>query len=234
MLNKIEKYKQYLSKLNPGKDIEGLFKEGARIGFYGSSFDPVTHVHLWTANTVRHRKKLDFIIVLPSSSGRIDKKLQTSDKHREEMARLAIEKKETFILDTYEFNVLPGKQYTYYTMQHFKKIFPHAELFFIMGADLLVDIADGKWRMDEELISNNQFIVMARDGIDMVKTISRSALLRNYDDGRFQLLDKGLAMEISSTYIREEFAKNGDPEYLLPDVCYEYIKKHELYKKIVQ
>jgi nicotinate-nucleotide adenylyltransferase len=230
----MEAYMQYLSKLNPGKTIEGLFKEGARIGFYGSSFDPVTHVHLWTANTVRHRKKLDFIIFLPSSSKRTDKKLQTADRHREEMMRLAIRKKESFILDTYEFDVLPGKQYTYYTMQHFKEVFPKADLFFIMGADLLVDIAAGKWRMAEKLIAVNQFIVMARNGIDMLKTISQSPLLRNYDDGRFQLLDKGLAMEISSTYIREEFAKNGDPEFLLPGVCYEYIKRHELYKEIVR
>ncbi|MCG3056351.1 hypothetical protein KZ287_29730, partial [Escherichia coli] len=92
------------------------------------------------------------------------------------------------------------------------------------GADLLVDIADGKWKMSEELVSENQFIVMARNGIDMLQAISRSPLLRNYDDGRFQLLDKGLAMEISSTYIREEFARGGEPRYLLPDACYDYIK----------
>ncbi len=35
-------------------------------------------------------------------------------------------------------------------------------------------------------------------------------ILRNNDDGRFHLIDKGLAMEISSTYIREEFAMGGE------------------------
>ncbi|MDQ0242526.1 nicotinate-nucleotide adenylyltransferase [Bacillus fengqiuensis] len=233
MTSAIDKHKCYFAELNPGKNVDGLFEEGVKIGFYGSSFDPITNVHLWTANTVRHRKKLDYIIFLPSSSKRTDKKLQTGDEHRAEMVRLAISKKESFMLDTYELNVLPGKHYTYFTMEHFKKVFPKAELFFIMGADLLVDMANGKWRMDEELIANNRFIVMARDGIDMLKTISRSPLLRNYDDGRFQLLDKGLAMEISSTYIREEFAKNGDPEFLLPDACYDYIIENNLYKKII-
>ena len=81
-----------------------------------------------------------------------------------------------------------------------------------------------------ELISENQFIIMAREGIDMLKAISHSPLLRNYDDGRFQLLDKGLAMEISSTYIRQEFARGGEPRYLMPDLCYFYSKKHGLYQ----
>lgn len=58
----------------------------------------------------------------------------------------------------------------------------------------------------DALVAENKFIVMARHGIDMLSTISRSPILRNNDDGRFHLIDKGLAMEISSTYIREEFA----------------------------
>jgi nicotinate-nucleotide adenylyltransferase len=72
---------------------------------------------------------------------------------------------------------------------------------------------------------------MARNGIDMLKVISKSPILRKNDDGStFHLLDKGLAMEISSTYIREEFALDGEPHYLLPESCYDYIKEHCLYK----
>jgi len=203
----------------------------AKIGIYGSSFDPVTNVHLWTASTVAHRKKLDKVIFLPSSQKRIDKKPNIEDEHRVEMIRLAIKDNEKFELNTYELYVSPGKQYTYYTMEYFKQQYPDDELFFIMGADLLVDIADNRWRFSEELVAQNQFIVMARDGINMLQTIAKSPLLRNYDDGRFHLLDKGLAMEISSTYIREEFSRGGEPRYLLPDECYQYIKKHQLYMK---
>ncbi|MEH7464288.1 nicotinate (nicotinamide) nucleotide adenylyltransferase [Bacillus thuringiensis] len=228
--NESTKSMEYLQKLNPEKDISELFKKGRRIGIYGSSFDPITNVHLWTASTVAHRKKLDYIIFLPSTNIRIDKKIQTTGDHRAKMISLAIQDNPKFILDTHELSVLPGKHYTYYTMKHFRTILKEAELFFIMGADLLVDIADGKWKMDKELVSENNFIVMARNGIDMLQTISRSALLRNYDDGRFQLIDKGLAMEISSTYIREEFFKGGEPRYLLPDSCYDYIKEKGLYQ----
>lgn len=220
-----------LKQLNNTKQLNQLTSPGVKIGIYGSSFDPVTNVHLWTASTVAHRKKLDYIIFLPSSNKRTDKRLQTTDEHRVAMIQKAISTNTKFLLDTYELNVLPGYHYTYYTMDYFKKLLPKASFYFIMGADLLIDIADGKWKMSEELVSENQFIVMARNGIDMLQAISRSPLLRNYDDGRFQLLDKGLAMEISSTYIREEFAKGGEPRYLLPDACYDYIKNHHLYKR---
>ena len=108
-----------------------------------------------------------------------------------------------------------------------------------MGADLLKDIDNQdvpvhlRWKHREKLIANHKFIVMARDGIDMLKVISESPLLRNYDDGQmFHLIDKGLSMEISSSYIRQEFAMGGEPRYLLPEVCYRYIKEQGLYKKL--
>ncbi len=89
----------------------------------------------------------------------------------------------------------------------------------------------GYGKKGDALVAENKFIVMARHGIDMLSTISRSPILRNNDDGRFHLIDKGLAMEISSTYIREEFTMGGEPRYLLPNSCYDYIKEHHLYRK---
>ncbi|UOK58404.1 nicotinate (nicotinamide) nucleotide adenylyltransferase [Bacillus sp. CMF21] len=202
-----------------------------KIGIYGSSFDPITNVHLWTASTVAHRCKLDKIIFLPCSNKRKDKVMKTSDLHRWNMLELALQGNDKFLADDYEIKQEAWNVYTYYTLEHFKKKYPNDEIYFIMGADLLVDIADGKWKYDQELISSNKFIVMAREGIDMLRTISRSPILRNHDDGStFHLIDKGLAMEISSTYIRDEFSKGGEPRYLLPDACYDYIKKHSLYQ----
>lgn len=234
-MNKKEvQLREHLIALNPSKEIDKLFEKGMKVGIYGSTFDPVTNVHLWTASTVAHRKKLDFVIFLPSSSKRMDAPLQTHDSHRIELLKLAVETNPKFIVDDYELDVLPGNQYTYYTMQHFKETFPDVDFHFIMGADLLVDIAAGKWKWAEALLNENKFIVMARDGIDVLETIAKSSLLRNLDDGRFQLLDKGLVMEISSTYIREEFARGGEPQYLLPSACYDYIKENHLYEEEIE
>jgi len=203
-----------------------------KIGIYGASFDPITNVHLWTASTIAHRKKLDQVIFLPSSRLRTDKTSAISDKHRLRLIELALENNSMFSMSTYELEAPLGKHYTYFAMEHFKQKYPHDELYFIMGADCLKDIAENKWRFAEELIQNHQFIIMARDHIDMLAVISRSPLLRNTDDGRFHLIDKGLAMEISSSYIRDEFARGGEPRYLLPESCYHYIQHHRLYRKM--
>ncbi|TSB47208.1 nicotinate (nicotinamide) nucleotide adenylyltransferase [Alkalicoccobacillus porphyridii] len=203
-----------------------------KIGVYGSSFDPVTNVHLWTASTIFHRKKLDKVLFLPSSNKRRDKNLNICDHHRIEMVKLAIKDDPRFELSTEEIYAPLGRQYTYFTMQILKETYPNDELFFVMGADLLENIGQGSWVQGDKLLEENQFIVMARDGIDMLKTIAQSPILRNVDDGRFQLVDKGLAMEISSTYIREEFSRGGEPRYLLPESCYQYIKEHRLYQEI--
>jgi nicotinate-nucleotide adenylyltransferase len=203
----------------------------AKIGIYGSSFDPITNVHLWTASTVAHRCHLDKVIFLPCSNKRRDKKMMTEDEHRLKMIQLAIKDNEKFITDDFELKQDAWKITTYETLKHFKKLYKNDDIYFIMGADLLVDIGNGKWGNGDLLIRENNFIVMARNGIDMLKVISKSPILRNNDDGStFHLLDKGLAMEISSTYIREEFALGREPRYLLPESCYDYIKEHCLYK----
>ncbi|MGF9891735.1 nicotinate (nicotinamide) nucleotide adenylyltransferase [Priestia megaterium] len=204
----------------------------AKIGIYGSSFDPITNVHLWTASTVAHRCKLDKVIFLPCSNKRRDKKMNTEDTHRWNMINLAIEGNENFIADDYEMKEEAWKINTYQTMQYFKEKFKGDDVYFIMGADLLVDIGNEKWNHSEELVKENKFIIMARNNIDMTEVIAKSPILRNNDDGRFRLMSKGLAMEISSTYIREEFSRGGEPRYLLPEACYEYCKKNSLYKKI--
>ncbi|MEC0370214.1 nicotinate (nicotinamide) nucleotide adenylyltransferase [Paenibacillus chibensis] len=203
----------------------------AKIGIYGSSFDPITNVHLWTASTVAHRCKLDQVIFLPCSSKRPDKTLHIRDEHRWNMIELAIQGNDKFVANDYEMKQAGWEIATYLTLKHFKKQFPEDEIYFIMGADLLLDIGEGKWKKSEELIKENKFIVMARNGINMLSAISKSPILRNADDGHtFHLIDKGLAMEISSSYIRDEFKMGGEPRYLVPDRCYDYIKAHQLYE----
>lgn len=214
--------------------IWGLFQGEnivGKVGIFGSSFDPITNVHLWTASTVAHRYKLDFVIFLPSSHQRPDKRIHISDDHRWKLIRLAINDNDKFVANDYEMNQHAWDIATYHTLEHFKKVYSDDEVFFIMGADLLVDIGEGKWKKTKELVHENKFIVMARNDIDMLAVIARSPILRNADDGQtFHLVDKGLAMETSSTFIRDEFQQGGEPRYLLPEKCYEYIKNNNLYQ----
>jgi nicotinate-nucleotide adenylyltransferase len=208
-----------------------------RIGIYGSSFDPITYSHLFTAATVAHRRRLDKVIFVPCSSKRHDKKLQTEDVHRLHMLKLALASsthktnkygEPLFEISTVEMDALPGETYTYDTMIHMKKKYPNDELFFIMGSDLLEGLSN--WGNAEKLVAGFNFIVMSREGYPTADLIAEDALLRNHDE-HFLIMSKGINMGISSTYIRDEIRKGGDPSFLLPDACLQYIYENGIYKE---
>ena len=199
-----------------------------RIGIYGSSFNPITNGHLWSANTIAQREELDKVILLPSSAKRRDKEIGITDSCRMEMLKLAIEGNNRFEVDDCELKAVAGKHYTYFTMEYFRDKYPKDELFFLMGADLLEDLPT--WTYAEKLIPATTFIVIERNNILMHKIIAANRLLRKYEK-KFILIYKGIVNEISSSYIREEFEEGRDPRYLLPDSVYQYIKEKGIYHK---
>jgi nicotinate-nucleotide adenylyltransferase len=199
-----------------------------RIGIYGSSFNPPTNGHLWSGNTIAQREALDKVILLPSSSRRTDKNIGIADCHRMEMLRLAVADSNIFEIDDYEMKASPGKQYSYFTMEHFREKYPYDELFFLMGADLLAELPN--WNYGEKLIMSTKFIVIERHNIAMGEIIAKTPMLRKYHRN-FSLIYKGIVNEISSSYIREEFEGGADPRYLLPEAVYWYIKKNSIYLK---
>lgn len=197
-----------------------------RIGIYGSSLDPITNGHLWSANTIAEREELDKVIFLPSSAKRLDKEIATPDEHRVAMLTLAIAENPLFDFSTYEMTAMPGKHHSYATMEYFGEQFPHDELFFLMGADLLADLPE--WTYGDKLIKKTKFIVIERNNLLMHKIIAEHPLLRKYERN-FTLIYKGIVNEISSSYIREEFQYGRDPRYLLPESVYHYIKERNIY-----
>jgi nicotinate-nucleotide adenylyltransferase len=205
-----------------------------RIGFYGSAFDPFTNAHGFTANTIAQRRKLDKVIFGPSADIRPDKKMTAHNEHRWQMLLRGIQGCPSnalgdplFEASRIEMDALPGHQYTFYTMKKLKEQYPNDELFFIMGADLLPNLS--QWTYGKELVESTRFIVMAREGYDMLKIIAEDPLLR-HNEMQFDLIYKGLNIEISSTYIREEFRMGGHPKYLMPDSVYDYIEENGLYR----
>lgn len=201
----------------------------ARIGVFGSAFDPINNNHLYLSNKAITRKRLDGVIFCPSSRHRSDKYITTSDEDRLNMIRLAIEGNYKFSIDDDELKASPGEYHTFYTMRRLKNKHKDDTLFFIMGSDILRDLPD--WVYGRELIEENRFIVFGRRDYDPLQIMEKSPLLRNYDDGRFELIGDDTMAEGKSSYIREEFLNGGDPRYLLPEPCYRYIIEHGLYRR---
>ncbi|MGF7535372.1 nicotinate (nicotinamide) nucleotide adenylyltransferase [Bacillus mexicanus] len=213
-----------------------------KIGIFGSSFNPITDSHLFLAKTLADLCNFKLVVFVPCFKNRSDGKIiEVSDEHRWNMIQLAIKKNPLFEADDYEMNARAGigKQYTYFTMKYFKEKYPDDEVHFIMGADILAEIDNQnvqphlRWKHRENLIKENKFVVMSRENIDMLKEISKSPLLRKYHDGsRFHLVDKGIAMEISSSYIRDEISMGRYPQYLMRDEVYDYIVKNKIYSQV--
>ncbi|UFT99674.1 nicotinate (nicotinamide) nucleotide adenylyltransferase [Radiobacillus kanasensis] len=204
----------------------------AKYGFLGSSFDPITNGHLTSAQEILDRLGFDKIFLMPSSSKRTDKKINATDRQRLDMIELAIKGNDRFDLETYELGVSAWQVYTYETMRVLKEKeeFKEHDLYFLMGADLLQDIAIGdNWKHREELLSENKFVVIRRSGLDMHEIVASSKLLRKYEH-HFTFIYRGVDNNISSSYIREEFEIGHNPRYYMPQAIYEYIRDNNLYQ----
>lgn len=207
----------------------------AKIGFLGSSFDPITNGHLVTIQEIQNRLGFDKIYLMPSSSGRKDKTANVSDEHRVNMVKLAISDNPNLDIETIELEANAWDLYTYKTLRKLKEKYPNDDIYFLMGADLLVDIADGKWNNTpgnwthvEDLLSENKFVVVRRNGVDMHEIVAKNKLLRKYES-HFDFIYNGVDNNISSSYIREGFEIGHNPRYYMPKEVYNYIKEHELY-----
>ncbi len=197
-----------------------------KIGIMGGTFDPIHLGHLATAEAVRELFMLDEILFIPAA--RPPHKLGrtvTDERHRLEMTNLATRSNKFFKVSDMELK-RTGLSYTFDTMTELHKIFGSAtELFFIIGADSLVDLS--KWHAARELVDKCHFIATTRHGVDVdfsaVKNYFGSAAREHIHC----VTTPGL--EISSTDIREKVRLGRSIKYLVPEAVEEYILREELY-----
>jgi nicotinate-nucleotide adenylyltransferase len=193
---------------------------GARIGVMGGTFDPIHHGHLVAGEEARHALALDRVLFVPTGDP-----WQKSDApvspagDRLEMVRLAIEDNDAF--DTSRVDVdRGGPTYTVDTLNALRRHYPGAELFFITGADAILEILT--WKDPQEVLGLAMFVAVTRPGHDLAGLES----LGVHD--RVVVLEIP-ALAISSTDIRERVAGRRPIRYLVPPQVARYISDHGLY-----
>lgn len=211
-------------------------KETAQlIGVFGGTFNPIHNAHLLIAEEARVRLKLNKIIFIPSSNPphkKVSKLI--GGHHRLNMVKLAIKDNPFFTSSDIEIR-RGGKSYSIETIRQLKKNYEGAELFFIIGADSILDFT--AWKDWDALLELCNFAVFSRPGYEFVG--SDFTLIKNKMRG--VLRDKSLinkiiyfktnVFDVSSTDIRGKIRKNESVKYLVPDEVIKYIKKHKLYEK---
>ena len=200
-----------------------------RIGLMGGTFDPIHYGHLVTAEEVRGQFALERVVFVPS--GQPPHKAPegvTPAEHRYVMTVLATTSNPHFDVSRVDID-RPGPSYTVDTLTAARELYgPDTELYFITGADALLEILT--WKSPERLLSLCRFVAATRPGYPLERVeLVAGELFRRY---RSRVLVVPVpAVAISSSDIRDRVRAGRSIRYLVPEPVAEYIYKHRLYVK---
>lgn len=195
------------------------------VAIFGGTFDPPHLGHFILAQQLKNNFGLTEIIFMPTGKPPHKKdKVISPNEDRLNMLKLAVEENDFFSLSDWEIQN-EGYSYTAKTLKQFVPQIDADEIFFIIGADSLAEIF--KWKKPEYLLSEGKFIVFNRPGYDL-KEITSQKKYKAYLDNIITY--QGLNIEISSSFIRDEFKKGNSIRYLTLDKIEQYIEENNLYR----
>ena len=132
-----------------------------RIAIFGGSFDPVHREHVNFVRAAIDCLRLDKVFVMPAHTPpHKPYRVLAPDEHRLEMCRLAFSCLPQVEISDYEISQ-GGTSYTYLTCRHFRTLFPDAEIFFLVGTDMLRDFPT--WRQPQSIVSDVTIAVCGRN-----------------------------------------------------------------------
>lgn len=200
-----------------------------RLGIMGGTFDPIHFGHLVTAEEALVQFNLDKVLFMPT--GRPVRKTHrhvSSSEDRYLMTVVATATNPDFEVSRIEID-RPGDTYTVDTMRELHAVYgPHAEIFFITGADAVREILT--WKDSDKFAELCTFIAATRPGFDARE--AHETLLKGIGGPRVELMEVP-ALAISSSDIRSRVASKRPIRYLLPESVAAYIAKNGLYREPV-
>ena len=132
-----------------------------RLGIFGGSFNPIHNGHLQIAKTVLAQHRLDRVLLLPARQPPHKSRDLVPAEHRLAMTRLACEGEPGLEACDLELSV-EGPNYTVDTLEKLARRYEDAELFFVMGADSLLDFPG--WRDPQRILARARVVVVNRPG----------------------------------------------------------------------
>jgi len=201
----------------------------AKLGIMGGTFDPIHYGHLITAEEARVQFALARVVFVPNRyppHKHLDGITDPNDRYQ--MTLLATMTNPYFAVSRMEID-RSGPSYTIDTILALRHEHDARELFYITGADAILQIARGEWARAEELLTLCHFIAASRPGFPLdVDDLRRRNATGTRLDNVHQMEIPALA--ISSTDIRHRVAHGRPIKYLVPDAVEAYILKHALYR----
>ncbi len=189
-----------------------------RVALFGGTFNPPHLGHLLMAEAARVQFRLDRVIFLPTSHPPHKSVASFSAPHRLAMTRLAVRGHPCFQVSDWEIRQA-RTVYTYETVAYFRKRWPRAALFFIIGSDSLSHLH--AWRHGPALLKEARFLVVERPEAPWRKI---PALLRT----RVTPVHAP-QVTLASHDIRHAVRRGRSIRYQVPASVAAYIQKHRLY-----
>lgn len=178
---------------------------------YGSPFDPIHDGHLAMLKSSQQAIQADSVHLIITKNPRW-KNTTTNILDRINMVKLAIQKEPGYELSLYEVEKGALINFTIHTIQHFKSLYPHDKLYYLIGGDQVEQFH--KWKDAESLSTLVQLIAYPRPGASLDHP--------NWARYHIQKLS-GPLFPVSSTSIRN-LESLATP---LPII--QYIFEHQLY-----
>ncbi len=117
--------------------------------------------------------------------------------------------------------------FTYETLRYLHESFKEVELYFITGADCLINL--NSWKNINEIFKFSNLVVFNRPGFDKNDLLKRKEEFDREYCTNIVYLDL-LNIEISSTLIRERVHDSLEVKFLPPGVV-DIIDKYNLYRR---
>lgn len=196
-----------------------------RLGIMGGTFDPIHFGHLVAAEEARVQYELEHVVFMPT--GRYEHKearQYVSPEERYTMVVIATASNPYFSVSRLEVD-RESPTYTIDTVRAVSEAYGGAELYFITGADAVLDITS--WKDYERLADFCRFIAVTRPGYDL----SDLRAIVSTDD-RTPKIDaiEVPALAISSTDLRHRVGEGRPIRYLMPDSVANFIRKSGFYR----
>lgn len=192
-----------------------------RLGVFGGAFDPLHIGHLVVADDAALALKLDRVIFIPAGNHPLKRaEVEAPGAERLKMVEAGIAGSELFVADDRELR-RPGPSYTLDTLGELQAEYPGAELFLLVGADILGEIHE--WHGAREIAEIARIVVLSR--AELAGDLGPSVDL---DYTRVEVTH----LAISSSDIRRR-VRGGRPfRYQIPDPVYRIIVEHSLYQEV--
>src|SRR5580698_10528512 len=194
-----------------------------RLGLFGGTFDPVHVGHLVAAVNARAALDLDTVLLVVANVPwqKVGERTISDADDRLAMVAAAAASAEGIEASAIEIR-RGGSSYTADTLAELHRPDPDAELFVIVGADVVGGL--GTWERVDEVRTGATLVVVNRPGSDA------SAMFEGLGAAGWRVHAIEVpALEISSTDLRER-ARTGRPlDYLVPEGAIAVIRDRDLY-----